>query len=132
MEYGKKGTFLIREHCLNSFTWRSPAQPAKPKVCLYHRNPLNNHGESWEFNLSQYFLSSFLCFVSFLHHLSPKSCAGLRLQRHRKESHRARRERRRSTKSDNATTFRSPLSRLFHVVGNVCLSVCLMVEIPPP
>jgi hypothetical protein len=67
------GTFLIRKSCLNSFSWGSPAQQAKPKVCLYHRNPLSNCRESWEFNLSWRFLSSHLCFVSFLYYLFPRS-----------------------------------------------------------
>lgn len=67
------GTFLIRKSCLNSFSWGSPAQQAKPKVCLYHRNPLSNHRESWEFNLSWRFLSSHLCFAFFLHYLFPRS-----------------------------------------------------------
>lgn len=73
---GGEGTFLIREYCLNSFSWKSPAQQAKPKVCLYHRNPLNKHRESWEFNLSQQFLLSLLCFVSSLHNLFPRAVLG--------------------------------------------------------
>lgn len=103
---GKKGTFLIKEYCLNSFSWRSAAQQAKPKVCLYHRNPLNSHRESWELSLSQVFIISPL-FCPFLSQSVPKSCAGPRLQGHRKESHGAR-SRRRLVNSDNAPLSGTP------------------------
>lgn len=84
---GEKGTFLIRECCLNSFTWRSPARQAKSKVCYYHRNPLNNHRESWDFNLSQqFYFIIFPLFHLFPSQFVPKSCTGPRLQG-RSESH---------------------------------------------
>lgn len=130
VEYGGGRTFLIRKHCLNSFSWRSPAQQAKPKVCLYHRNPLNSHRESWEFNLSWQFLSQLLCFVSFLHNLFPRAVQGPGYKATKKRAMEQDRERRRSTNYDNSPSFSSPLSRLCHLAGNVCLGVCSMAETP--
>ena len=122
-----KGTFLIRECCLNSFTWRSPARQAKPKVCYCHRNPLNNHRESWEFNLSQqFYFIIFLLFRLFPSRFVPQSCAGPRLRGHSKSAMKLDGGGR-STESDDAATLRSPLPRLPHLVGSVRLGVCLVV-----
>lgn len=123
---GGKGTFLIWECCLNSFTWRSPARQAKPKVCYYHRNPLNDHRESWEFNLSQqFYFIIFPLFRLFPSQFVPKSCAGPRLQG-RSESHVL--DRGAICHKQGHAALRSPLPRLFPPVGRLRLGVCFMVR----
>ena len=74
-----------KEHFLfgnaSSVTWRAPAWQAEPKVCYYHRNPLNKHRESWEFNLSQqFYFIIFPLFRLFPSRFVPQSCAGPRLR----------------------------------------------------
>lgn len=127
---GKIGTFLIREYCLNSFSWRSPAQQAKPKVCLYHKNPLNSHRESWELNLSWQFLSSFLCFVFFLHNLFPRAALGPGYKSTEKRAMEGDREGRDSL-SDNAL-LSGPLYLASFTWWGACSWVCFTVWVPSP